>query len=183
MCLKRKSRPRKRQTAAAKDSIAKQMADLEAKQVTLTDRLEELKKEQEELATRVDEDLLDRFNRLFASKGDAAVVALGARCLHRLSHENHDANGGARKRRQRDRELRAMRPDSLFRGVGRGRTGKSRGRIEEIGIFSREPAHAKFSFFLHSRLILPFFPDFGPSRIVRSLPDQTLNRTPLRRHP
>ena len=65
-----------RQTATAKDSIAKQIANLEAKQITLTDRLEELKREKEDLATRVDEDLLDRFNRLFASKGDAAVVAL-----------------------------------------------------------------------------------------------------------
>ena len=64
------------QTAAAKDSIAKQIANLEAKQITLTDRLENLKREREELAARVDEDLLDRFNRLFASKGDAAVVAL-----------------------------------------------------------------------------------------------------------
>ena len=64
------------QTAATKDSIAKQIANLEAKQITLTDRLEELKREKEELAARVDEDLLDRFNRLFASKGDAAVVAL-----------------------------------------------------------------------------------------------------------
>lgn len=64
------------QTAAAKDSIAKQIANLEAKQITLTARLGELKREKEELATRVDEDLLDRFNRLFASKGDAAVVAL-----------------------------------------------------------------------------------------------------------
>jgi predicted nucleic acid-binding Zn-ribbon protein len=65
-----------RQTAAAKDSIAKQIVNLEAKQATLADRLEELKKEKAELATRVDEDLLDRFNRLFASKGDAAVVGL-----------------------------------------------------------------------------------------------------------
>ena len=65
-----------RQTATAKDSIAKQIANLEAKQITLTDRLEELKREKEELAAQVNEDLLDRFNRLFASKGDAAVVAL-----------------------------------------------------------------------------------------------------------
>jgi predicted nucleic acid-binding Zn-ribbon protein len=65
-----------KQTGAAKESIANQVANLEAKQVTLTDRLEELNKEREELATKVDEDLLDLFNRLFASKGDAAVVAL-----------------------------------------------------------------------------------------------------------
>ena len=74
--LKAQIATEERQTAAAKDSIAKQIANLEAKQVTLTDRLEGLKREKEELAARVDEDLLDRFNRLFASKGDAAVVAL-----------------------------------------------------------------------------------------------------------
>jgi uncharacterized protein len=65
-----------KQSAAAKDSIAKQITDLEVKQTTLNGRLEELQREREALAGRVDEDLLDRFNRLFASKGDAAVVAL-----------------------------------------------------------------------------------------------------------
>ena len=64
------------QTSATKSSIAKQVADLDGKQGILTGRLEELKKERDELAGKVDEDLLDRFNRLFASKGDAAVVAL-----------------------------------------------------------------------------------------------------------
>ncbi len=65
-----------KQTAAAKESIAKQVANLDSKEATLGTRLEELKKEREDLAAKVDEDLLDRFNRLFASKGDAAVVAL-----------------------------------------------------------------------------------------------------------
>ena len=74
--LKAQIAAEERQTAAAKDSIAKQITNLEAKQVTLAGRLDELKTEKEELAARVDEDLLDRFNRLFASKGDAAVVAL-----------------------------------------------------------------------------------------------------------
>ncbi|HEX4666996.1 MAG TPA: C4-type zinc ribbon domain-containing protein, partial [Chthoniobacterales bacterium] len=50
--------------------------DLEKKTATLGTRLEELKKEREDLAAKVEEDLLDRFNRLFVSKGDAAVVAL-----------------------------------------------------------------------------------------------------------
>jgi hypothetical protein len=63
-------------TASAKESIGKQVANLDAKTATLNNRLEELKKEREEIAGRVDEDLLDLFNRLFASKGDAAVVAL-----------------------------------------------------------------------------------------------------------
>jgi predicted nucleic acid-binding Zn-ribbon protein len=65
-----------KETAAAKASIARQVADLESKQATLSNRLEDLKKEREELAAKVKEDLLDRFNRLFTSKGDAAVVAL-----------------------------------------------------------------------------------------------------------
>lgn len=65
-----------KQTATTKASIAGQIADLEAKQGTLGRRLEDLKKEQEDLAGKVEEDLLDRFNRLFTSKGDAAVVAL-----------------------------------------------------------------------------------------------------------
>ncbi len=74
--LKAKIATEEKQTAAAKDSIAKQVSDLESKQATLGTRLEELKKEREDLAAKVDEDLLDLFNRLFASKGDAAVVAL-----------------------------------------------------------------------------------------------------------
>jgi hypothetical protein len=74
--LKAQIAAEEKQTAATKDSIAKQIANLETKQATLTGRLEELKREREELAARVDEDLLDRFNRLFASKGDAAIVGL-----------------------------------------------------------------------------------------------------------
>ena len=65
-----------KETAAAKETIARQMTNLEAKEVALNKRLEELKKEREELAGKVEEDLLDRFNRLFTSKGDAAIVAL-----------------------------------------------------------------------------------------------------------
>ncbi len=74
--LKAQIAAEEKQTAAAKQSIAKQAVNLEAKQATLEGRLEELKMEREELAAKVDEDLLDRFNRLFTSKGDAAVVAL-----------------------------------------------------------------------------------------------------------
>ena len=65
-----------KEAAATKQAIAKQGADLDSKQQTLTAHVETLKKEREELATKVDEDLLDRFNRLFASKGDVAVAAL-----------------------------------------------------------------------------------------------------------
>ncbi len=62
--------------AGARESVARQMQDLEAKGAALEARLAELTKDRAELASRVDEDVLDRFQRLFASKGDAAVVAL-----------------------------------------------------------------------------------------------------------
>ena len=65
-----------KKAAASKESVSRQLTDLEQKSKTLSTRLEELKKERENLAGTIDEDLLDRFDRLFASKGDAAVVAL-----------------------------------------------------------------------------------------------------------
>lgn len=65
-----------KKAAGAKDSIARQVTDLEAKTKALETRLDELTKERANLASKIDEDVLDRFERLFASKGDAAVVAL-----------------------------------------------------------------------------------------------------------
>jgi predicted nucleic acid-binding Zn-ribbon protein len=65
-----------KRAATTKDSIARQMSNLESKTTTLESRLQELTKERAEIASQIDEDLLSRFDRLFASKGDAAVVAL-----------------------------------------------------------------------------------------------------------
>jgi len=62
--------------SAARDSVAKQMRDLEQKARALESRLGELSNERAEIASRVDEDVLNRFERLFKSKGDAAIVAL-----------------------------------------------------------------------------------------------------------
>ena len=65
------------QTAAAvRESIARQTKDLEEKSTTLQSRLEELTKERAEIAGKIEEDLLSRFERLFKSKGDAVLVAL-----------------------------------------------------------------------------------------------------------
>lgn len=61
---------------AARESVARQVADLEAKAKTLEARMEELSRDRVEIASRINEDIIDRFERLFASKGDAAVVAL-----------------------------------------------------------------------------------------------------------
>ncbi|HEY0370349.1 MAG TPA: C4-type zinc ribbon domain-containing protein [Chthoniobacterales bacterium] len=65
-----------KKAAAARELVARQLEDLEAKSKALDARLADLLKERAELASRIDEDVLDRYERLFASKGDAAVVAL-----------------------------------------------------------------------------------------------------------
>ena len=65
-----------KKAAATKESVSRQMADLESKSTALDSRLQELTKERSDLASKIDEDLLNRFDRLYASKGDAAVVAL-----------------------------------------------------------------------------------------------------------
>lgn len=65
-----------KKAAASKDSITRQMNDLAEKSKALESRLQELSKERKELAEKMDEDLLNRFERLFASKGDSALVAV-----------------------------------------------------------------------------------------------------------
>jgi uncharacterized protein len=65
-----------KKAAGARESIQRQMADLDSKGKALEGQLNQLTAERTELAAKVEEDLLSRFERLFASKGDAAVVAL-----------------------------------------------------------------------------------------------------------
>jgi predicted nucleic acid-binding Zn-ribbon protein len=60
----------------ARESVAKQMSDLEAKGRALETRLQELNNERTQIAERLDEDVLNKFERLFKSKGDAAIVGL-----------------------------------------------------------------------------------------------------------
>ena len=62
--------------AATRDSIARQTADLDEKSKALDSQLQGLMTERSNLATKIDEDLLAGFERLFKSKGDAAVVAI-----------------------------------------------------------------------------------------------------------
>lgn len=62
--------------AGARDSVARQATDLGAKEAELEARLQELNADRATIASSIDEDVLSRFERLFASKGDAAVVAL-----------------------------------------------------------------------------------------------------------
>jgi len=65
-----------KKATATKESITRQLSDLGEKGSTLETRLQELTKEREAIAATIDEDLLSLFDRLFASKGDAAIVAL-----------------------------------------------------------------------------------------------------------
>jgi predicted nucleic acid-binding Zn-ribbon protein len=65
-----------KKAAATKDSISRQLGDLDQKSKTLDSRLQELNKERADIAGSIDEDLLSRFERLFKSKGDAVVVPL-----------------------------------------------------------------------------------------------------------
>ena len=62
--------------AAVKNSVTRQTADLDEKSQALDGQLQGLTKERSELAGQIDEDLLALFERLFESKGDAAVVAV-----------------------------------------------------------------------------------------------------------
>jgi len=61
---------------ATKESVSRQLNDLEAKSKGLESQQQELAKDRETLASQIDDDLLNRFERLFNSKGDAAVVAI-----------------------------------------------------------------------------------------------------------
>ena len=74
--LKAELNGEEKKAATTKESITRQLVDLEEKSKTLQSQLDELKKQRTELASKIDEDLLDRFDRLFESKGDAAVVAV-----------------------------------------------------------------------------------------------------------
>jgi predicted nucleic acid-binding Zn-ribbon protein len=74
--LKAEISAEEKRAASTKESMSRQMADLEAKSTTLESRLDDLSKERSALAGKIDEDLLGRFERLFASKGDAVIVPL-----------------------------------------------------------------------------------------------------------
>jgi uncharacterized protein len=62
--------------ATVKELVSRQMVNLEEKSKALQSRLEGLRKDRAELANNINEDVLGRFERLFNSKGDAAVVAV-----------------------------------------------------------------------------------------------------------
>jgi predicted nucleic acid-binding Zn-ribbon protein len=62
--------------AQLKNQIHQQLADLDLKIKSVESELQRLETERAALATGVDEDLVNRYDRLFASKGDLAIVPL-----------------------------------------------------------------------------------------------------------
>ncbi|MGI8438384.1 MAG: zinc ribbon domain-containing protein [Chthoniobacterales bacterium] len=74
--LKAEVAAEEKKVAGERESVARQLTDLDGKTKTLESQLDSLVKERAEIASRIDEDVLERFERLFASKGNAAVVAL-----------------------------------------------------------------------------------------------------------
>ena len=64
------------ESAKAKTQLNQQLTDIDAKTKALADQLAGLETDRAKLSTGIDEDLLSRYERLFASKGDLAVVPL-----------------------------------------------------------------------------------------------------------
>lgn len=62
--------------AQAREAAARQMANLEDKGREIEKRLHDLATERAEIAEKIDEDLVEKFERLMTSKGDAAIVGL-----------------------------------------------------------------------------------------------------------
>ena len=65
-----------KKAAGVRESIARQTTDLDEKSKALQSRLDKLTRERADLEGKIDEDLLGLFERLFKSKGDAAIVAI-----------------------------------------------------------------------------------------------------------
>lgn len=64
------------ESARMKAQLNQQLADIDAKAKALASQLEGLEAERAKLKEGIDEDLLSRYERLFASKGDVAVVPI-----------------------------------------------------------------------------------------------------------
>ncbi len=62
--------------AGQKTQVAEQLGDLKAKIQAIEAELQRLTAERATLAAQIDEEVVERYERLFASKGDAAVVPI-----------------------------------------------------------------------------------------------------------
>jgi len=67
--------------AQAKTQIAQQIADLDNKTKALEAQLHEIEADRASIASSVEEDLLDQYNRIFANKGEAIVAVEHYVCM------------------------------------------------------------------------------------------------------
>jgi len=67
--------------AQSKAQIAQQVADLDSKAKALQGQLNEIETDRAELAANVEEDLLDRYTRIFHNKGEAVVAVEHGVCM------------------------------------------------------------------------------------------------------
>ena len=65
-----------KENTMVKAQVQQQLANLDAKAGAIQEQLKQIETDRAKLASGVDEDLLDTYDRLFTSKGDNAVVAL-----------------------------------------------------------------------------------------------------------
>jgi uncharacterized protein len=70
-----------KETQAVKAQVERQVADIAAKIDAVAVQLKELEAERANLASEVDEELLDTFNRLFANKNEAVVSLEHGVCM------------------------------------------------------------------------------------------------------
>ena len=70
-----------KETQAIKGQVERQSADIAAKAETMAAQLQKLENERADLATGLDEDLLDTFNRLFVNKSEAVVALEHETCM------------------------------------------------------------------------------------------------------
>ena len=74
--MKAKIADAEKENTSVKAQAQQQFANLDAKTLTIQEQLKAIEADRGVLASAVDEDLLDTYDHLFASKGDNAVVAL-----------------------------------------------------------------------------------------------------------
>jgi len=70
-----------RQFAAAKAQVARQLGDLDTKVIAIEEQLAELQGNRGKLAEGLDEDLVDTYQQLFETKGDAVVALQHGVCM------------------------------------------------------------------------------------------------------
>lgn len=79
--LKPKIAEADREAARSKEQINSQLSDIDAKTKAIEDQIATLSADREQLTEGLDEDLVDRYQRLFSNKGEAVVALEHEVCM------------------------------------------------------------------------------------------------------